>query len=567
MSLNFMPRQSVMALALVIACLPAAAAPSRATPGAPAASGGSPCATVEVGPIVKLSVGKASVLKLQSPVTRILLGNPDNSQAVQPSAGTPNAQNAPGAAPARPQNTAKAGVADIDVLLLSSREVYLLGKTVGSTNLVMLDRAGQCTMLDVVVGMDTAALSATFKELLPGENGIKISSAADSLVLSGTVSDAAAADRAVEIAGAYVRRASGGAQMQGTRAGVQDQIINLMSVAAPQQVMLEVKVAEISKALLDEFGINFSRAYASNGTMRFLSGILGGNSLLTGQLSGMANATVGLGTGSVISNGAGAAAVAAPAGSITATNGAVTEWPIGTGSSATLLGIEAQKQDGLLKILAEPTIMAISGQSGSFNAGGKIFIPVAQTSGGGTAITLEEKPFGVGLKFTPTVLGDGRINLKVDLEVSELSAQGVTITSTNTGGTQILPAFTQRLANTTVQLMDGQSFAVGGLIKNNVTSNLTAFPILGELPIIGALFRSTSFKNDRSELVFVITPHLVKPLPPNYALPTDSYVPPTRSDMILKGRLEGQPSPSAAPAETPVEPVPAAPSNGGFEVK
>ena len=565
MSLNFMPRQSVIALALAIACVPAMAAPSRPTPASPVS--GSPCATVEVGPIVKLSIGKASVLKLQSPVTRILLGNPDNSQAVRPGAG---AQNAAATAVPLGQQNAKPGVADIDVLLLSSREVYLLGKTVGATNLVMLDKAGQCTMLDVVVGMDTAALTATFKELLPGENGIKISSAADSLVLSGTVSDAAAVDRAIEIAGAYVRRASGGAQMQGTRAGVQDQIINLLSVAAPQQVMLEVKVAEISKALLDEFGINFARAVASDGTMKFMSGILGGNSLLAGQLSGMLNAKVGLGMGNVISGGSGSAGIAAPAGSITATNGAVTEWPIGTGTSSTLIGIDAQKQDGLLKILAEPTIMAISGQSGSFNAGGKIFIPVAQNTGGGTAITLEEKPFGVGLTFTPTVLGDGRINLKVGLEVSELSAQGVTITSTNTGGTQILPAFSQRLANTTVQLMDGQSFAIGGLIKNNVTSNLTAFPVLGELPILGALFRSTSFKNDRSELVFVITPHLVKPLPPNYALPTDSYVPPTRTDMIVNGRLEGQPpqqTEAPAPNGTSVEPVPAAPGDGGFEVK
>ena len=562
MSLNFKPRQSVIALALAIACVPAMAATSRPTPASSVS--GSPCATVEVGPIVKLSIGKASVLKLHSPVTRILLGNPDNSQAVRPGAGAQNV--AATAAPTGQQN-AKPGVADVDVLLLSSREVYLLGKTVGATNLVMLDKAGQCTMLDVVVGMDTAALTATFKELLPGENGIKISSAADSLVLSGTVSDAEAADRAIEIAGAYVRRASGGAQMQGTRAGVQDQIINLLSVAAPQQVMLEVKVAEISKALLDEFGINFARAVASDGTMKFMSGILGGNSMLAGQLSGMLNAKVGLGMGSVVSGGSGSAGIAAPAGSITATNGAVTEWPIGTGTSSTLIGIDAQKQDGLLKILAEPTIMAISGQSGSFNAGGKIFIPVAQNTGGGTAITLEEKPFGVGLTFTPTVLGDGRINLKVGLEVSELSAQGVTITSTNTGGTQILPAFSQRLANTTVQLMDGQSFAIGGLIKNNVTSNLTAFPVLGELPILGALFRSTSFKNDRSELVFVITPHLVKPLPPNYALPTDSYVPPTRTDMIVNGRLEGQPSQEPAQADTPVAPVPSTPADGGFEVK
>lgn len=570
MSSTFMLRPSVMALALAMACAPAFAAPARPTSPAPAASA-SPCTTVDVGPIVKLAVGKASVLKLQSPAARILLGNPDESQAVQPSGATQKTGAEAGAQPAAPrqQNARRPGVADIDVLLLSPREIYLLGKTVGATNIIMLDRTGQCTLLDVSVGVDTAALAATFKELLPAENSIKVTSAADSLVLQGTVTDAAAADRAIDIASAYVRRVSGGAQMQGTRAAVQDQIINLLSIAAPQQVMLEVKVAEISKALLDQFGINFSHAYASGGTMRFLTGLFGGNALLTGKLSGMTNATVGLGLANVLSAGSASSGISSPAGSVTAENGKVTEWPMGTGKNATTFSIEAQKQDGLLKILAEPTIMAISGQMGSFNAGGKIFIPVAQSTGGGTSITLEEKPFGVGLNFTPTVLGDGRINLKVALEVSELSAQGVTITSTNTGGTQILPAFTQRLANTTVQLMDGQSFAIGGLIKNNVTTNLTAFPFLGELPIIGALFRSTSFQNDRSELVFVITPRLVKPLPPDYALPTDNYVPPTRSEMILDGKLEGskknddvQGKGAAAAGQGQ-----AMPPAGGFEVK
>jgi len=357
--------------------------------------------------------------------------------------------------------------------------------------------------------------------------------------------------------------------MQGTRAAVQDQIINMLSIAAPQQVMLEVKAAEISKALLDQFGINFTRAYASGSAMKFLSGIFGGNTFLGGRLAGMSEATVGLGLANVLSGGSAMSGISSPSGSITAENGTVTEWPIAAGKSATTIGIDAQKQDGLLKILAEPTIMAISGQTGSFLAGGKIFIPVAQNTGGGTAITLEEKPFGVGLDFTPTVLGDGRINLNVDLVVSELSAQGVTISSTNTGGTQILPAMTQRRAKTTVQLMDGQSFAIGGLIKNNVTTNLTAFPFLGELPIIGALFRSTSFQNDRSELVFVVTPRLVKPLPPDYALPTDGYVPPTRSDMILGGRLEGRKDdvPPPPPPAIPAEPAPAVPQSGGFEVK
>lgn len=568
MSAKFLPRPMVMALALAIACAPALAAPARPTAPKPAPqAGGSPCATVNVGPIVRLAVGKASVLKLQAPVARILLGNPEESQAMQPVAVTQ--KTAASSASGRPQNARKSGAADVDVLLLSSREIYLLGKTVGATNIIMLDRNGQCTIVDLSVGVDTVALEATFKELLPNETGIKVTSAADSLVLQGTVSDALAADQAIDIASAYVRRVSGGAQMQGTRAAVQDQIINMLSIAAPQQVMLEVKAAEISKALLDQFGINFTRAYASGSAMKFLSGIFGGNTFLGGRLAGMSEATVGLGLANVLSGGSAMSGISSPSGSITAENGTVTEWPIAAGKSATTIGIDAQKQDGLLKILAEPTIMAISGQTGSFLAGGKIFIPVAQNTGGGTAITLEEKPFGVGLDFTPTVLGDGRINLNVDLVVSELSAQGVTISSTNTGGTQILPAMTQRRAKTTVQLMDGQSFAIGGLIKNNVTTNLTAFPFLGELPIIGALFRSTSFQNDRSELVFVVTPRLVKPLPPDYALPTDGYVPPTRSDMILGGRLEGRKDdvPPPPPPAIPAEPAPAVPQSGGFEVK
>jgi pilus assembly protein CpaC len=198
-----------------------------------------------------------------------------------------------------------------------------------------------------------------------------------------------------------------------------------------------------------------------------------------------------------------------------------------------------QKTDGLVKVLAEPSVMAISGQTGSFLAGGKIFIPVATTTDGGArTVTLEEKEFGVSVRFTPTVLGGGRINLRVLPEVSELNAGGVTITGL--AGNAVMPSFTTRRAETTVQLMDGQSFAIGGLIKNNTTSSVKAFPFLGEIPILGALFRSTEFQTDRSELVFVITPRLVKPLPLDYRLPTDSYVPPSRRELILDGKLEGK---------------------------
>ncbi|HEU0201098.1 MAG TPA: type II and III secretion system protein family protein, partial [Burkholderiaceae bacterium] len=463
-------------------------------------------------------------------------------------------------------------VADVDVLLLSPREIYMLGKTIGATNIVLVDRAGLCTVLDVTVSMDTATVADTLKELLPGEPGIKVSAAADSLVLSGTVSDAAAAERAVEVAGAYVRRSSAG------RGEAHDRVLNMLSVAAPQQVMLEVKVAEISKTVLDQFGINFARAYspADGSLIRFLTGIFGGAGIVGSHLGGTTNGNVGSGAVGANSNGVFTGATTVPAGDASI-GGDTVRVPIAAGKNTTNIGVDAQKKDGLVKVLAEPTVMAVSGQEGSFLAGGKIFIPVSRANGGVSAIELVEKEFGVSLKFTPTVLADGRINLRVNPEVSELNPQGIGITAPGITGLAILPSFTTRRAATTVQLFDGQSFAIGGLIKNNVNANIKAFPLLGELPIIGALFRSSDFQTDRSELVFVITPRLVKPLPPDYTLPTDSYTPPTRSEFYLDGKLEGSrkqggsstDTQSNAPTDTQTDTPPAVSGlpAGGFQVK
>ena len=184
--------------------------------------------------------------------------------------------------------------------------------------------------------------------------------------------------------------------------------------------------------------------------------------------------------------------------------------------------------------------------------------------------------FGVGLKFTPTVLAGGRINIRVAPEVSELSREGVGISAAGISGTNILPLITTRRAATTVQLNDGQSFAIGGLIKNNVTANIKGLPVLGEIPVLGALFRSSDFQQDKSELLFVITPHLVKPLPPNYALPTDNFTDPSRADVLLGGRLEGGQwiAPASAPAAPGTHAAPVmeqgqAPQTGpsGFELK
>jgi pilus assembly protein CpaC len=203
--------------------------------------------------------------------------------------------------------------------------------------------------------------------------------------------------------------------------------------------------------------------------------------------------------------------------------------------------------------------VTISGQEATFLAGGEVFIPVPQSSSGGaTAITLQEEEFGVGLKFTPTVLGNGRLNLRVAPEVSELSPTGVTLSATNVSGTSILPLITTRRASTTVQMNDGESFAIGGLISNNVTGALKAIPGIGEVPILGALFRSTSFQQDRSELVFIITAHLVKPQPSSkYSAPTDSFTQVNEADVYATGNMEGR----AAAYKKSTAPAGAAPNS------
>ena len=395
----------------------------------------------------------------------------------------------------------------VQVEVTSPREVVLHAKTVGSTVVIIWDKSGQAAVVDVsvvgvTVGVDAAALQSKLQQMLPGEKGVKVSTAADSLVLTGTVSDAVKVDKVMALAEAYAGKDK------------DKKVINMLQVAAPQQVMLEVKMAEVSKNLLDKLGAQFN-ASRSNGGVAYA--IAAGFLSLTG------------------------ANPLSPGGLLTVTHG------------NTVIKLDAENKDGIVKILAEPNIIAISGQEGSFLAGGKLFIPVPQSNAAGglgaSAITLEEREFGVGLKFTPTVLEDGLINLRVAPEVSELSQSGTEVIAG--GGTSVLPSFTVRRASTTVQLRDGQSFAIAGLIKNNVTETIRRFPILGDIPILGALFRSSEFQNDKTELIFVVTPRLVKPLPPNYALPTDNFNEPESKEFFLNGKLEGKPAEPAAPAIPP----------------
>lgn len=556
-------------------------------------------ASTEIAPPINLVIGKSTILRLPAPAARISVGNPV--------------------------------VADIN--LINPREAYLLGKEIGSTNLIIWGRDGVATVIDVTVNIDVAALQATMRQLLPEEPGIAVDVAYDSVILKGEVSDAIEADRAVSIADAFVRKfnrslvsevtmpgsdkglsvsLSGGRDAGAAVSAAGARIVNMLRIRAPQQVMLEVKIAEINKTMAEKLGFDFVRQYTGGGGAwtKTISGVIGGkaasgseidNVLRSGSTglsgaSGLSNSiTNSTGFGPVGVSGSlntsttvpanfldnGMLSATVPAGTAIPTNLLVNTAELinqsistnSTNSIASALSqmipgakdftswlIDAQKEDGLVKILAEPTIVAISGQEGSFLAGGEIMIPVAQQDG---VVTLEEKKFGVGLSFIPTVLEGGRINIKVSPEVSEFL--GFRDISSNQFGTMSTPVFSTRRVSTTVQLREGQSLAIGGLLQDNFRETVKRFPFLGEIPILGTLFRSSDFQKEKSELLIVVTPRLSKPLAPDYILPTDGFVEPSRSELLFEGKMEGR-KPENGQSEA--KPAAAAqPASGGFEMK
>ncbi|MGZ5200065.1 MAG: type II and III secretion system protein family protein [Telluria sp.] len=463
------------------------------------------CKSVQVAPdSQRITLGKARVIQLNAPVSKIMASGPFAGDPGKSAASAPPSV-APRAAADQPS------VADIDVLLLSPTDLFVRGTKAGVTNIILRDVNDVCYLNDIVVSVDPAALQAKLAELMPDEKGIVVKSAGDVIVLTGTVSGAGTLDEALRVAGGY---------------GDSKHLVNLMRVTAPQQVMLEVKIAEVSKTLLDKFGIDVARMFTSADglTSKVMSGIFGGAPALFGRFA----------------NNARGAAVAGAAEAVASSTSAAARATLSTTSAgATLLGVDAQNKDGLVRILAEPNIMAISGQSASFLSGGKIFIPVAQTNNGGApTITLQEKEFGVGLKFSPTVLDSTRVNLKLVSEVSELSQTGSPFTTVG-DVTAVLPSLTTRQVDTTVQLNDGQSFAVAGLIRNSVTQTLSRFPGLGDIPVLGALFRSTEFQKDQTELIFIVTPRLVKPAG-GLAAPTDNHAESGAARTLLLGKEEGR---------------------------
>jgi pilus assembly protein CpaC len=382
-----------------------------------------------------------------------------------------------------------------DFVLTSSREIYLTGKAAGTTNLMLWNNGKVAGIYDLEVNYDLSRLKEQLHAMLPNETGLQVFRMNDAITLAGTVSNAGTLSKAMALAKSFAP---------------ENKVTNLTEVGGGHQVMLEVRVAEIAKATIKRLGINFN----------YVSGDQFGVSLLGGlsQLVSPTDANIGATHPDFWLN-------------IPQSVQAVLRFD--TGSTTWTGIIDALQQDGLVKILAKPTLIAMSGQKASFLAGGEYPVPVPQGLG---TVAIEYKKFGVELYFTPVVLSNEQINIKVTPKISELDFS----TAIQFSGF-VIPGLSTRGTSTTIELGDGQSFAIAGLLQENVRDVLRKFPLLGDIPVLGTLFRSREFQKSETELVIIVTPRLVKPMDvANAVLPTDFYVAPNDAEVYLQGLIEGR---------------------------
>ena len=423
-------------------------------------------------------------------------------------------------------STIVAGSPEIaDVKSLSDHLIYVQGKQTGTTNVILFDSSmKQIGILDVEVAIDTGNLQQNIQSST-GTRGIRVSSTEGQVVLSGTAADAVAAERAMAIATSSISKG-------GT-------VVNAMNVSGPQQVMLEVRFLEVARSAGRNLGVNLYAANA-NGTNVGNTGLGGGVGQIDAgrQPIGGVNGNVGAPpTGSIPLLATAGTLGSSAAGGLVQPFGSLLTSIIRTagGGSVDLL-VTALETKGLVRRLAEPNLMALSGDSARFLAGGEFPVPVpSSTTNGSPTISIEYKKFGVELAFVPTVLSRGVINLRVEPSVSELDfANAVTIAGTT------VPALTRRDARTTVELRDGQSFAIAGLLQTRNTQDVSQLPWIGSVPVLGALFRSSSYQQQETDLVIIVTPRLVAPAVPGQRLasPLDSRLPANDVDFFLNGQME-----------------------------
>jgi pilus assembly protein CpaC len=409
-------------------------------------------------------------------------------------------------------STVVAGSPDIaDVRSLSDHVIYVQGKQPGTTNVILFDSTmKQIGILDIEVAIDTGNLQHNIQSST-GTRGIRVSAAEGQVVLSGTAVDAVAAERAMSIATGTV-----------PKGGV---VVNAMNVTGPQQVMLEVRFLEVDRSAGRQLGVNLQGGNG-NGTQLANTGLgLGGPNGAVTQVQGGSAGLPLLGTANTL-----------VAGAVPFGNLLTNVLKLNNGTSVDVL-VTALETKGLVRRLAEPNLIALSGESARFLAGGEFPVQVASTAVAGAlpTVTIEFKKFGVELGFVPTVLSRGVINLRVEPSVSELDfTNAVTIAGT------IIPALTLRDARTTVELRDGQSFAIAGLLQNRNQEDISQLPWIGSVPVLGTLFRSSSYQQKETDLVIIVTPRLVAPAAPGQTLasPLDGRLPPNDVDFFLNGQLE-----------------------------
>ena len=471
-----------------------------------------------------LSLDKAAVVQLDTDARDVLVSNPDL----------------------------------VDAVVRTPRRIFLLATKVGQTNAFFFDAQGkQILSLDIRVEKDVEDLATLLKDSLPN-SAIQVRAMNDNVVLTGSVASALESTRAAALAATFT--------------GDPKKVVNMISIAGGQQVMLKVRIAEMDRNVAKQFGLNLATAANINGVpvMAQTSNPYG---LIGTALSNLSGSQIGSVCSSqffptvtqAVSNVATAAAAAATSSvtgstATTTTNG-VTSTSSTNGTSNTVTGtastpsittttnsnrslcpnnaqgmLNALEQVGLVHLLAEPNLTAVSGETARFLAGGEFPVPVAKDNQGN--ITVEFKEFGVGLSFTPVVLSSGLISLQLSSEVSELTNAGSFLLSASAGGNLTIPALSVRRTQTTVELPSGGSFAVAGLMQHNTKQVIDGFPGVKDLPVLGALFRSRDFADDQTELVVLVSAYLVEPTSESaLAAPTDGFVAPTDPETLLLGRL------------------------------
>ena len=398
-----------------------------------------------------------------------------------------------------------------DILVLKTRKIYVLGKNLGTTNVLLWDSNDRLIeSLNIEVGHDLGTLKEKLYRFLPDEK-VDVYSSQGSIVLRGQVSNLIAMDNAVKLAQSFV--------LQGVEKEDTGQVLNFLTVGGAQQVMLEIKVAEMSRSITKQFGIDFN---AMNKTgNRLITGAVNGGSIFPGTSFGD---RVGAATTSVIN--------VPPTISDTGLLASFT-----TDNFVFNMALEAAKDTGHAKILSEPTLTALNGQRAQFKSGGEFPVPIPQDDG---SVTVSWKEFGVGVDFLPVVVSDKKINLTLTVGVSELTNTSTLVLNSGATAQFIVPSLSKREASSTVELADGQTIGIAGLINENFSDTVNKFPGLGDVPVLGPLFRSQEFIKGESELVILVTPRLVKPLASkNIRLPGDSYVEPSDYEFYLLGRSRG----------------------------